>query len=166
MVVAFADREEISAFMVLCQSSDPWLPWRLLSKKYFDSTSLLHVPFISSNVGPANNSGVRVSILSRFIINAEKSRGVSISSSNDSRGPSSQARLLNQVNIANDPDLWIDLLLSIFSMRIFFSSNSDRLAAIARDVLDSVVERVITATFEFVRVTVFYVLAKSWETCA
>ncbi|GJW18649.1 hypothetical protein Tco_0026085 [Tanacetum coccineum] len=30
-------------------------------------------------------------------------------------------------------------------MRIFFSSNSDRLAAIARDVLDSVDERVITS---------------------
>nr|GEY11607.1 hypothetical protein [Tanacetum cinerariifolium] len=47
------------------------------SRKYSCSTRLLHDPFVSSNVGPANNSGVRVSILSRFITNAEKSRGVS-----------------------------------------------------------------------------------------
>ncbi|GJS72555.1 hypothetical protein Tco_0705396 [Tanacetum coccineum] len=140
------------------------------SKKYSSSTRLLHDPFISSNVGPANNSGVRVSTLSRFITNAKKSRGVSISSLNDSRGSSIWAKELSQGDLPVvlevfsfgalvdsgpflallllDPqfspaecqrffcssDLWIDLLLSILSMRIFFSSNSDRLAAIARDV--------------------------------
>ncbi|GKA31832.1 hypothetical protein Tco_0718199 [Tanacetum coccineum] len=66
------------------------------SRKYSSSTRLMLVHFISSNVGPANNSGVRVSTLSLFITNAEKSKGVSVNSSNDSRGPSSRARLLNQ----------------------------------------------------------------------
>ncbi|GJY86812.1 hypothetical protein Tco_0500838 [Tanacetum coccineum] len=42
------------------------------SRKYSSSSRLLYDPFINPNVGPANNSGVRVSILSRFITNAEK----------------------------------------------------------------------------------------------
>ncbi|GJW40371.1 hypothetical protein Tco_0066216 [Tanacetum coccineum] len=65
-------------------------------KKYLSSTRLLHDPFISSNVGPTNKSGVRVSTLSRLITNAEKSRGVSISSLNESRVSSFLARLMIQ----------------------------------------------------------------------
>ncbi|GJR62812.1 hypothetical protein Tco_1504974 [Tanacetum coccineum] len=57
-------------------------------RKYSSSTRLLHEPFINLYVRLANNSGVRVSTLSQFITNAEKSRGVSISSLNDSRGSS------------------------------------------------------------------------------
>ncbi|GJU30136.1 hypothetical protein Tco_1173725 [Tanacetum coccineum] len=67
------------------------------SKRYSSSTRLLHDPFISSNVGPVNSSGVKVSTLSRFITNAEKSRGVSISSLNDfsnlPSGPKSLAKV-------------------------------------------------------------------------
>nr|GEY40172.1 hypothetical protein [Tanacetum cinerariifolium] len=85
----------------------------------------------SSYVGPSNSSGVIVSTLSRIITNAEKSRGVSIS-------------LLNE-RFFYSSDLRIDLLLSILSMRIFFSSSSDRLAATAWDVLDELDERVKTA---------------------
>ncbi|GJX57036.1 hypothetical protein Tco_0286933 [Tanacetum coccineum] len=66
------------------------------SKKYSSSIRLLHDPFISSNVGPTNNLGVRVSTLSRFITNAEKSRGVSINSLNDLRGSSIWAKELRQ----------------------------------------------------------------------
>nr|GFA66927.1 hypothetical protein [Tanacetum cinerariifolium] len=55
------------------------------SKKNSSSTRLLYDPFISSYVGPASNSGVKVSTLIRFIRNAEKSTGVSISSSNEVR---------------------------------------------------------------------------------
>ncbi|GKD51989.1 hypothetical protein Tco_1280965 [Tanacetum coccineum] len=66
MIVAFTDHEDIADLQGCANLVDPWLPC------------------------------VKVSILSRFIINAEKSRGVSISSSNDSRGPSSRAKFLNQ----------------------------------------------------------------------
>ncbi|GKB49495.1 hypothetical protein Tco_0900248 [Tanacetum coccineum] len=65
-------------------------------RKYSSSIRLLHDPFISSNVGPVNNLEVRVSTLSRFITNAEKSRGVSISSLNDSRRSSIWAKDLSQ----------------------------------------------------------------------
>ncbi|GJX50383.1 hypothetical protein Tco_0277228 [Tanacetum coccineum] len=91
-------------------------------KEVFELHRLLHDPFISSNVGLINSSGVKVSTLSQFITNAEKSRGLSISSLNDSLRSSFWAKELSQ-------DLWIDLLLSILSMRIFFSSNSDRYAS-------------------------------------
>ncbi|GJR46661.1 hypothetical protein Tco_1314764 [Tanacetum coccineum] len=64
--------------------------------KYSSSVKLLHVPFISSNVGPANNSGVSVVTFSRFITKAEKSNVVSVSSSNDSQGSCLLARLLRQ----------------------------------------------------------------------
>ncbi|GKA47196.1 hypothetical protein Tco_0740079 [Tanacetum coccineum] len=80
----------------LFQSSLSVVALQTSSRKYSSSTKLLHDPFISSNVGPANNSGVRVSTLSRFITNAEKSRGVSISSLNDSQGSSFQAKVLIQ----------------------------------------------------------------------
>nr|GEU31259.1 hypothetical protein [Tanacetum cinerariifolium] len=65
-------------------------------KKYSRCTRLLHDPFISSNVGPVNNSRVRVSTLSRFITNAEKSSEVSISSLNESRELSFRSKLLIQ----------------------------------------------------------------------
>ncbi|GJW81156.1 retrovirus-related pol polyprotein from transposon TNT 1-94 [Tanacetum coccineum] len=64
------------------------------SQKYSSSVKLLHVPFNSSNVGPANNSGVSVVTFSRFITKANKSNVVSVSSSNDSRGSCLLARLL------------------------------------------------------------------------
>ncbi|GJT23179.1 hypothetical protein Tco_0893116 [Tanacetum coccineum] len=55
----------------------------------------LDSPPRSSNVGPANNSGVSVVTFSRFITKAEKSNVVSVSSSNNSRGSCLlQARLL------------------------------------------------------------------------
>ncbi|GKB13295.1 hypothetical protein Tco_0847218 [Tanacetum coccineum] len=66
------------------------------SQKYSSSVKLLHVPFISLNVGLANNSGVSVLTFSRFITKAEKSNVVFVSSSNDSRGSCLLARLLNQ----------------------------------------------------------------------
>ncbi|GKF90736.1 hypothetical protein Tco_0274437, partial [Tanacetum coccineum] len=47
-------------------------------EKYSSSIKLLHVPFISLNVGPANNSGVSVLTFSRFIIKAEKSNVVCV----------------------------------------------------------------------------------------
>ncbi|GKB54264.1 hypothetical protein Tco_0905017 [Tanacetum coccineum] len=50
-------------------------------------------------------------------------------------------------------------------MRIFFSYNSDRLAAIARDVLDSVDERVITSASSY-SFTVLSNFGKILETCA
>nr|GEZ08138.1 hypothetical protein [Tanacetum cinerariifolium] len=55
---------------------------------------LLHEPFINSNVRPAHSSRVRVSTLSRFNTNTEKSKGVSISSLNDSRESLFQAKVL------------------------------------------------------------------------
>ncbi|GKB48829.1 hypothetical protein Tco_0899582 [Tanacetum coccineum] len=50
-------------------------------------------------------------------------------------------------------------------MRIFFSSSSDRSAAIARDVLDSVDKRVITSASSC-SFTVFLMFGKILETCA
>nr|GEY56505.1 hypothetical protein [Tanacetum cinerariifolium] len=58
---------------------------------------LLHDPFISSNVGPANNSGVRVSTLSLFITNAEKSSGAESCSNHD------QELQLVIISMNNDP---------------------------------------------------------------
>ncbi|GKF21497.1 hypothetical protein Tco_0070135, partial [Tanacetum coccineum] len=82
------------------------------SRKYSSSTRLLHEPFINSNVGPANNSGVRVSILSRFNTNAEKSRG---SSSVDP-----------PVNALSDLDPSLDLPddLNVFSFGALVDSGS------------------------------------------
>ncbi|GJW67687.1 hypothetical protein Tco_0122111 [Tanacetum coccineum] len=69
----------------LFQSSLSVVALQTSSRKYSCSTRLFHDPFISSNVGPANNSEVRVSTLSRFIMNAEKSRGQTKSCSNHDR---------------------------------------------------------------------------------
>ncbi|GKD14798.1 hypothetical protein Tco_1199205 [Tanacetum coccineum] len=85
MVVAFANHMDITDLQGCSSLIDQLLPCRLL-----------HDPFISSNVGPTNNSGVRVSTLSWFITNAEKSRGVSISSLIDSPGSSIWAKVLSQ----------------------------------------------------------------------
>ncbi|GKF49625.1 hypothetical protein Tco_0142876 [Tanacetum coccineum] len=66
------------------------------SRKYSSSTRLLHEPFINSNVGPANNFGVRVSTLSQFNTNAEKSRGQEKSCSN--HGQELEVLLVSKTN--------------------------------------------------------------------
>nr|GEZ79465.1 hypothetical protein [Tanacetum cinerariifolium] len=77
-------------------------------RKYSSSTRILDDPFISSNVGPANNFRVRVSTLGRFITNAKKSSRQAKSCSNND--PELEAFLIFETDQdAEKPLLLVDL---------------------------------------------------------
>nr|GEY15428.1 hypothetical protein [Tanacetum cinerariifolium] len=121
----------------LCDSDDSTFGTSL--RKNSSSIRLLHDPFISSYVRPANNSGVRVSTLSRFNTNDEKSRGISTSSLNKAKScfkhdqelevllaseTSQDAELTSRLVMRFDPSVDLPVVLEVFSFGALVESGS------------------------------------------